>query len=365
MKVLLKLAPVLLALQAISGQTLSHKVDLPHDSPVALLSADFSNSRATARGGTYIVDVYASLALRNTTQRRIRGITLAVYAQDVAPGKGSVSVPSLDVAPGAVFSVRIENHLVRPLGTGANNPGVEVKLDGVLFDDLGFYGPDTLESQRLMTKWELEARQERDYFKSLLKSAGGIEALRKEMLAGLSRQNDRRGPSVQIVRGRATVQDPEHDVQFAFLSMGDSPVEASDGTARVSANEARAPRVSLHNRSGKAVEHLELGWIVKDQQGREFYAASMPVDLKLAPKQSGDVRQDASLRFQQPIAIQSLTGFVASVEYADGGQWIPNRRALSSQRLRDLVPASPEEQRLLQIYSKKGLDALIEELKKF
>lgn len=336
----------------LSAQTLSSKIDLPADSPVALLSADFSNSKATARGGAYVVDVYASLSLRNTTQRRIRGITLAIYAQDTAPGKGSVSVPSLDVAPGAAFSVRIENHLVRPLG--ASSPGVEVKLDGVLFDDLGFYGPDALESQRLMTKWEREARRDRDYFKSVLKAAGN-EGLRQEMLAGLSRQAGSKGPGVQMVRGRAT--NSEHDVPFASLALPDAPVEVGEGTARVSVNEARAPRFSVRSRSAKAVDYLEIGWIVKDQQGREFYAASMPVDLKLAPNQSGDVRQDAALRFQQPTGIQSMTAFVASVGFADGGQWIPKRHAL--------IPASPEEQRLLQIYSKRGLEALIDELKKF
>ncbi len=350
MKQLLLVFTVAVALYA---QSVSGKIDLPTDSPVAVLSADFSNSKATARGGAYVVDVYASLSLRNTTQRRIRGITLAVYAQDTAPGKGSVSVPSLDVAPGAAFSVRIENHLVRPLGS--SNPGVEVKLDGVLFDDLGFYGPDTLQSQRLMTKWELEARRDRDYFKSVLK-ASGVDGLRKEMLAGIARQAGSRGPGVQMVRGRATNQDAEREVQFASLAMPDAPVEVGDGAARVTASEARAPRFSVRNRSAKAVEHLEIGWIVKDQQGREFYAASMPVDLKLAPNQAGDVRQDASLRFQQPVAIQSMTAFVASVGFAGGGQWVPKRNAL--------VPASPEEQRLLQIYSKRGVEALVEELKK-
>jgi hypothetical protein len=339
---------------AVSAQSLLGKIDLPPDSPVALLSADFSNSKATARGGAYVVDVYASLSLRNTTQRRIRGITLAIYAQDVAPGRGSVSIPSLDVAPGATFSLRIENHLVRPLGS--NNPGVEVKLDGVLFDDLGFYGPDTLESQRLMTKWEMEARQDRDFLKALLK-ASGTEGLRNEMLASLARQAGSRGPNVQMVRGRATNQDSEREVQFASLAMPDSPIEIGDGTARVSVSEARAPRFSIRNRSGRAVQHVEVGLRVKDQQGRDFYAASIPVDQKLAPNQSGDVRQDASLRFERPLAIQSMTAFVASVEFADGGRWIPKRNAF--------IPASPEEQRLLQIYNKKGLDALIEELKKF
>ena len=117
----------------------------------------------------------------HATQRRIRGIAFAVYAPEVG-GKGSISVPSLDVAPGETFSVRIENHLVRPLTAGAGGPSVEVKLDGVLFDDLGFYGPDSLDQQRQMTRWELEARRDREYFKSVLK-AGGPQSLQKEMLA--------------------------------------------------------------------------------------------------------------------------------------------------------------------------------------
>lgn len=346
---------------AVSAQALNPRIELPKDSPVGLLSVDFSNSRATARGGMYVVDVQASLSLRNSTQRRIRGIAFAVYAPEVG-GKGSVSVPSLDVPPGETFSVRVENHLVRPLSGGAAGPSVEVKLDGVLFEDLGFYGPDTLNLQRQMTRWELEARRDREYFKSVLKNAGS-QGLAKEMLAGLARQNDRRGPGVQIVRGRSTNVEPERDVQFAFAAMPDSPVEPVDGTARVSLSEARAPRFSIRNRSAKPVEHLEIGWIIKDQQGREFYAASMPADLKLGPNQSGEVREDSALRFQTPVAIQSVTGFVTGVEFAGGQQWIPSRASLGS--LRGIAPTSPEEQRLLQIYNKRGLDALIEELKKF
>lgn len=350
----------MLALGA-SAQALNHKIDLPKDSPVGLLSADFTNSTATARGGMYVVDVHASLSLRNSTQRRIRGIAFAVYAPEVG-GKGSITVPSLDVAPGETFSVRVENHLVRPLNAGAGGPSVEVKLDGVLFEDLGFYGPDSLDLQRQMTRWELEARRDRDYFKFVLKNSGA-QALAREMLLSLGHQNDRRGPGVQIVRGRSTNVEAERDVQFAFAAMPDAPVEALDGTARVSASEARAPRFSVRNRSGKSVEHLEIGWIVKDQQGREFYAASMPADLKLAPNEKGEVRQDAGLRFQTPVAIQSVTGFITGVEFAGGQQWIPSRGSLNA--LRGVAPTSPEEQRLLQIYNKRGLDALIEELKKF
>ena len=141
--------------------------------------------------------------------------------------------------------------------------------------------------------------------------------------------------------------------------------EAASGQASATAQQVRAPHIVIRNRSNRPVNHLELGWLVKDQQGREFLAASMGADLKLAPDQSGEVKQDAALRFTEPVAAGSMTGFVASVEFADGTYWIPSRDDLSDRRLRDTVAPSPEEQRLLQIYSKKGLDALIEELKNF
>ncbi|HML17552.1 MAG TPA: hypothetical protein VK419_11020, partial [Bryobacteraceae bacterium] len=158
----------------LTAQTLSRKIDLPADSPVTLVSADWGDSSATPRGGAFLVDVHASLSLRNSSQSRIRAITLAVLAQEVTPGgKGSVAIPSLDVAPGETFPVRIDVPLLRPLGAGANGPAVEVKLDGILFDDLSFYGPDNLNSRRRMTVWELEARRDRQYFKKLLDQAGG------------------------------------------------------------------------------------------------------------------------------------------------------------------------------------------------
>jgi len=46
--------------------------------------------------------------------------------------------------------------LVRPTQTAAG-PLVEVNLDGVLFQDLSFYGDDRLNSRRTMTAWEMEA----------------------------------------------------------------------------------------------------------------------------------------------------------------------------------------------------------------
>jgi len=344
---------------SLHAQTLNHKIDFPKDSPVSLISENFGTN-ATARGAN-LFEVNAALSLRNSGQKRIRSMTLMVSAQDAA-GKGSVSVPTLDAGPGETFSIRIDTRLVRPLTAG--NPVVEVTLDGVLFDDLSFYGPDTLHSQRSMIMWELEAQRDRKYFKALLASAGP-EGLRNEMLSSLARQGDSSQRGVQMVRGRATNLDPERESQFAFLDIPESPIEASGGMARIGSGLAGAPRFEVRNRSNRPVQHLEIGWIVKDQQGREFLAASMPADLKLAPNQSGQVTQDAALRFDRPISIQSMSGFVSSVEFADGTQWVPSRNALAQPRLRQVVAPSPEEQRLSQIYNKKGLPALIAELNKF
>ncbi len=349
---------------AAGAQPLSRRIDLPKDSPVTVVSADWGESSATPRGGAFVVDVHAGLSLRNSSQRRIRGVTLAVVAQEVTPGgKGSVSVPSLDVAPGDTFPIRIDLPLLRPLGAGAG-PSVDVQLDGVLFDDLSFYGLDKLHSRRTMTIWELEARRDRRYFKALLETAGR-EGLQKEMLGSLARQADRPQPGVQMVRGRATNTDPEREVQFAFLHFPEAPVEPTDGLARIAGNEARAPRLEVRNLSDRAIRHLEIGWIVEDQQGREFLAASVPADLNLTPGHSSQVLQDAGLRFDQHTSIQGMTGFVSSVEFADGSYWIPSRSALEDPKLRRVVTPSPEEQRLAQIYRKKGLGALVEELKKF
>ncbi len=102
---------VILGLTAISAmaQTPGRKIDFPVDSPITAVSSDWSETKATPRGGAYVLDVHAILSLRNSSQKRIRGVMLAVQAQEVMPGgKGSVSVPSLDVGPGEAFPLRID-----------------------------------------------------------------------------------------------------------------------------------------------------------------------------------------------------------------------------------------------------------------
>src|SRR5258708_30503765 len=124
------------------GAAVLPKIDLPKDSPVGVLSSDYEGSNETARGGAMVVDLHAALSLRNSTQRRIRGITLVVTAQEVTPGgKGSVTIASLNVGPNESFPVHIYLRLLRPLQALAYVP-VVVGLDGILFDDLRFYRPD-------------------------------------------------------------------------------------------------------------------------------------------------------------------------------------------------------------------------------
>jgi hypothetical protein len=346
-------------------------IKLPSDSPVVLLSTN-SDSHATPRGGAMVIDLHMALSLRNSSSRNIRGVTLLVTAQEVTPGgKASVAVPSLNVAPGQAFPVRIDLRLLRPLqaGVGPANQGmVQVSLDGVLFEGFDFFGPNRLNSRRSMTVWEMEAERDRRYFKSVLASAGP-EGVRREMLDSLSRQDKRPRIDVRVSRGRAvsSAAEPEHTARFAFLKMPDAPVEAIDGWAGIAGNEARTPTIQVLNRSSRPVRYVEIGWILKDQEGHEFLAGSVPAaeaDLFLPPGRKGRVLQDTALRFSrsagEPVSIASMTGFVSQVEFTDGEVWVPSRSSLPP-----VVAPSPEEQRLADLYRTKGLSAVVDELRKF
>ncbi len=350
----------------------SLKVNFPEDSPVALISANWDESRTEARGGALVLDLHTALVLRNTTQQRIRGITLLVQAQEAtAGGKASVSVPSLDVRGGEVFPIRIDLRLLRPLLSAAG-PLAEVKLDGVLYDDLSFYGPNRLNSRRAMTVWELEARRDRKQLRSILE-ARGPEGLRREMLDTLNRLAQQPSVDVQVVRrGRMTaaVTAQERPVQFAFLHQPDAPIEPVRGVAGVEGGEARRPHIEVINRSKQAVRYFEIGWIIQDRAGKQFLAGSVPASetgLRLAPGARGEVVEDAALRFTrpgEPVSIAGMTGFVSQVEFADGAIWIPSRSAPLDPGLRSVLAPSAEEQRLADLYRRKGLTALINELKK-
>src|SRR3954469_14591684 len=155
-------ASVLLAQDA-PLSTGSFQINLPHNSPVTVVGMDTGQSRATMRGSAMVLDLHMALQLRNDGTGRIHGITLRVVSQEVAMGgKGSVTIPSLNIAQGEVFPVRIDMQLVRP---NQSNGGrlVQVDLDGLLFDNLSFFGPDRLNSRRYLTACELEAQRDRDH----------------------------------------------------------------------------------------------------------------------------------------------------------------------------------------------------------
>lgn len=336
-------------------------ITLPEDSPVSVLSADWGESNATPRGGAMLLDLHTSLVLKNTGQRRIRGITLLVQAQEVTPGgKASVSVPSLNIATGQTFPVRIDLSLIRPLQAGSG-PLVEIALDGILFDDLSFYGPNRLNSRRSMTVWELEATRDRQHFKEVLQSRGR-DGLRAEIISSLNRQSDRTQMDARVTAGRATAVSAARHIQLAFLSPPNAPLVPEQGFARVINDEARAPQIVLRNQSDRAIDSVELGWIVKDTRGREYVTGAIPLEVGLPPRSQRKVVQDASFRFSEPggqgIAIDSMTAFISSVQYSDGKMWIPDRS-------KHLPTPSPEEQRLVELYRRKGIDVLTEELKRY
>jgi hypothetical protein len=349
------------------------KFNVPSDSPVTLLSASMGESRATPRGAALVLDLHMSLTLRNAAANRIHGVALRVVSQEVTVGgKASVSVPSLNVGPGEAFPIRIDLQLMRPT-QAAGGPLVQVDLDGVLFQDFSFYGPDRLNSRRTMTAWEMEAQRDREHFKRVL-AQFGQQGLQQAMLDSLTRQAERPQLDVRVVRRRAVsgaAVSPEHTAQFAFLKFPDAPVEPLDGWAELAGNEAHSPRIQVRNLSNKSVKYVELAWLVSDQKGQQYVAASLPAsdpELYLPPGKTARVLQDSELRFSrngQPVNIRQMTGFVSQVEFADGNVWVPNRQSLENAALLRVLAPSNEEQRLSDLYRKKGIQALVDELKKF
>jgi hypothetical protein len=354
----------------------SVKINLPPDSPLTLISANLGESHVTQRGSAVVLDLDVTLTLHNSSSNRVRGVTLLVAAQEVTPGgKASVSVPSLDVPPSQNFPVRIDLRLLRPAQI-AGGPLVQVNLDGVLFQDYSFYGPNRLDSRRTMTAWEMQAQRDRTYFKSML-AGRGMEGLKQAMLESLNRQAERPRLDVQVSRGPAVTSAAlgEHNARFAFLRFPGEPVEPVVGWAEIAGNEARNPRIDVHNVSSQQVRAVEIDWIVTDRQGKQYMAGSVPAsgpEFNLKAGNTSRVIQDAALRFSRlskdggaPVSIASMTGFVGQVEFADGKVWIPNRESLANAQLLGILEPSPEEQRLTDLYRKKGPKALADELNKF
>ena len=194
-------------------------IDLTKDSPLALVRMDPDRSSVTPRGAAVVLDLHIGFTLRNDNPKRIHGVMLRVVSQEATPGgRGSVTYPSLNVGPGEVFQVRIDTQLVRPTPV-ATGPLVQVDLDGVLYQDLSFYGPDRLHSKRYLTACDLEAQRDREHFKRVFAQAGK-EGLRQEILQSTARQHqvDAAPLNVRVVRSGPAVTSaampPEHPEKF-------------------------------------------------------------------------------------------------------------------------------------------------------
>ncbi|MGC8760694.1 MAG: hypothetical protein ACP5VC_12105 [Bryobacteraceae bacterium] len=355
------LAGAWLACALAAAQTGPFRVDLPPGGPVALEQADWGDSSVTPRGGALLVELHANLLLRNVSPRKIRAVSLRVVAQELAPGgRGSVTRPGLDVAPGESFSVRLDLRLMRPLGPPAA-AAVEVGLDGVLFDDLTFYGPNRMNVRRTMLAWELEARRDRQMLAALLASQGE-EALRARLLEVLARNSAGAMMPVQVVRSPApaTNLDPGRTVELAALGVPESPVELLSGQAVLAGQEARSPRIEIANRGRLPVRFVELGWLVSEGD-RLLPAGSLPAEIHLPPGERSTLRQDGRVRFARPV--QSLLVYPALVEFENGEVWVPPASAWREPQLRSALPVSGEMLRLAELYRRKGLDAVVQQLR--
>jgi hypothetical protein len=355
----------------------SVRIDLPEDSPVAVMRTDTGTSRTTARGAALVLDLNLSLTLKNISPNRIHGVTLRVVSQEVAMGGvGSVFQPGLNVGPGEAFPVHISTKLMRPMQM-AGGPLLQVNLDGVLFQDLSFYGPDKLHSRRIMIASEMESQRDRLALKRLLAQGGG-PALKDAMLKVLARRDALPQIQGRIVRGHTVTNAglaaiaPERQEQFAFLQFPDGPIQLIRGSALIAGSDARTPSIEVANLTDKPVKYVELGWVLTDSNGSSYMAGSLPSSdpaFSLAARGTGKVSQENTLEFStggKPLSIRKVTGFVNQVEFADGKVWVPTRQNMDSNPLLlQVMEPSVEEERLANLYVTKGLPALVEELKKY
>ncbi len=352
-------------------------VEFPHDSPVLPVHVSLQEpgpTTAVVRGASLVVSLHASLLLRNTGTKPISGLTLMVATPGLTlSGKGSVTMPSLHAEPGGVFPVRIDMELIRPLGmTRAKAAMMQVSLDCALFSDLTAYGPDQLHSRRMLAVYELEARRDRRYLANLL-DTGQLAELREELNFGLQDVNFSQLGLELLREPLAASRTRVQPVAVGAVSFPSAPVQTVGGNAQISGNEVRSSHLEVRNTSSRSVRNFEVGWIVRDDRGQDFVAGAVPSLRHLDPVETISMSEPGMLRFSrqsgQPMAVDALLAYVNDVEFADGKFWIPShsdiRAATPDPILRHALGASPEQQRLADVYRRKGMTGLAEELKRF
>lgn len=202
---------------------------------------------------------------------------------------------------------------------------------------------------------------------------GQIKTLREELNFGIV---DFRPPQL----GLELVRDPkqqarpgEQPVAVSFVSLPAAPVQPLTGDARVFGNEVRQPRVELKNTTNRPVREIELGWILRDERGRDHMAGCLPSKVDIPPVRTARFAQEGVLRFSEPggrpLLIGAVSAFINNVEFSDGHLWIPSRADLAAANVdavvRRVMSSSPEQQRLADIYRRKGVVGLAAELRKF
>lgn len=345
----------------------------PAATSVELVEQDYSRTQISVRGPAAVVELRCKLTLANRSSKTLRGIALAVIsAPGQSAGRASVITPSLAVAPGERFPVDVSLRLVRPLPS-ADEPLATIAVDGVLYADLSYRGPDEMSSRRRLTLLELEATEDRKRLSSLL-AARGAEALRGEVLAVLERQSERPSLEVRLAGGgRAVspaVRASMQPVELAVLDVPETPLDLLSGSALAGDSQAVSPTISVRNRSGRAIRDFEVGWLVHDRAGKRYAAGAVPSGgAVLGDGSSGAVTGRRLFEFRsrgaEPFEIGGMSAYVRRVEFTDGTVWTPSRVALEQTSLLDVEPISNEQSRLAAVYRSRGLQGLINELARF
>jgi len=352
-------------------------VEIASDVPLSLVSQDLSKTKIQVMGALMVIDLNCRLEVRNDSDRFLRGVVMGVVTAEHSPGgKASVAVPSLNIPPDGTTDLSVDLKLVRPFPPSSNH-AVNLSIDGALFTNLTFRGPNQFDSRRKLVVWEKEAERDRAHFKSLL-AAGGRRQLETAIQVSVQRQQQRprlQAELEQQLRKLITAAQPlERRIALSRHDFSEAPLEIVSGSALVEGSRVISPEITVKNRSPKPVRYYELGWLVSDGSGVRYNTGLVPVPTdrsQLAPGAEASTRSQRSFVLNRDgsgsggFAIGSMSGYVRNVEFEDGSVWIPTRRDLEVLSLDRAAPVSVEEQRLTQLYGRQGVEAVITELSRF
>ena len=349
-------------------------VEVPASVPLEVVDSNFEESDFEPRGGALVIELAGSVRFRHTGPNAVRAVTLAVDAgQGGLGGRAAVALPSLNARNGDEFGVRVNLRLVRPLPL-SGGPAVRIATDAVLFDTLAAAGPDRLNSVDKMKTRELEARRDREFFRSRW-MAGGREALATAMQASLRRQAARPRLDIRLAGdGPATAarRNSSREIRLALTQDELAPLALERGTALVTGVVSDSPRILVRNRTDRTIRRFEIGWLVRDSEGTLYSVGAAPAEGDLSLDAGERTEVGARRQFEiRPVAvegerrIQQMGAYLRSAQMDDGSVWIPRREALEASRLLDAVPVSAEELRLTQLYRERGPAVVVEELRRF